>query len=197
VLEVLVSSERGAGKYSVYRRIQGRLTRTETREIPFDAGYIGGVRVATGDIDGDGKDEILIGSGAGADASVRVYDGLGVLLSTLILPSSFGRGGVMLKAGDFDGDGLDDIFVASGRRGESQIAVFSGQMSLPTAAQPDYLIDKVFTDQSLIAPMDLALMDTDGDELVELITWQMSDGRNQGTKKFKYQQAADKFFEEL
>jgi hypothetical protein len=70
-------------------------------------------------------------------------------------------------------------------------------MSLPTAAQPDYLIDKVFTDQSLIAPMDLALMDTDGDELVELITWQMSDGRNQGTKKFKYQQAADKFFEEL
>jgi len=45
--------------------------------------------------------------------------------------------------------------------------------------------------------MHLALMDTDGDELVELITWQMSDGRNQGTKKFKYQQAADKFFEEL
>ncbi|MFM8173671.1 MAG: FG-GAP-like repeat-containing protein [Pirellulaceae bacterium] len=197
VLEVLLSSDRGAGKYSVYRRINGRMTRTETREIPFDSGYMGGVRVATGDIDGDGKDEILIGSGTGTDASVRIYDGSGGLRSTLILPSSFGRGGVMLKAGDFDGDGFDDIFVASGRRGESQIAVFSGQTSLTSVAQPNHLIDKIFTDQSLIAPMDLALVDTDGDELVELITWQLSDGRNQGTKKFKYQQAADKFFEEL
>jgi hypothetical protein len=197
ILEIIVSSERGPGKYSIYRRINGRLILSEERIVPFPTGYIGGVRVAAGDINADGKDEILVGSGVGADPSVRAYDQFGNLMSTFVLPSSYGRAGVLIKTGDYDGDGLLDVFVASGRRGGSQVAVFNGRDPMPAVIHPDHQIEDIYTDQSLIAPIDIALADSDGDELDELFTWQLSDGRNQGLKQFKYDHAVDKFFEEF
>jgi hypothetical protein len=197
VLEVIVSSERGPGKYSIYRRVNGQLVLSAEQAVPFDDGYIGGVRVAAGDLNGDGKDEILVGSGVGADASVRAYSASGQLVSTFVLPSSFARAGVLLKTGDYNGDGLLDLFVASGRRGSSQVAVFDGRSPNGTNRTPDRLIDNIFTDPSLIAPIDIALGDSDGDELDELFVWQLSDGRNQGVKEFKYDKAVDQFFEEF
>ena len=197
VLEVIVSSERGPGKYSIYRRVNGQLVLSAKQAVPFDDGYIGGVRVAAGDLNGDGKDEILVGSGVGADASVRAYSASGQLVSTFVLPSSFARAGVLLKTGDYNGDGLQDLFVATGRRGSSQVAVFDGRSPIGTTRTPDHLIDNIFTDSSLIAPIDIALGDSDGDELDELFVWQLSDGRNQGVKEFKYDKAVDQFFEEF
>jgi hypothetical protein len=197
VLEVIVSSERGPGKYSIYRRVNGQLALSAEQAVPFDDGYIGGVRVAAGDLNGDGKDEILVGSGVGAEASVRAYDASGQLVSAFVLPSSFARAGVLLKTGDYNGDGLLDLFVASGRRGSSQVAVFDGRSPIGSPRTADHLIDNIFTDPSLIAPMDIALGDSDGDELDELFIWQLSDGRNQGVKQFKYDKAVDRFFEEF
>ena len=103
----------------------------------------------------------------------------------------------MLKTGDYNGDGLLDLFVASGRRGSSQVAVFDGRSPIGSPRTADHLIDNIFTDPSLIAPMDISLGDSDGDELDELFVWQLSDGRNQGIKEFKYDKAVDRFFEEF
>jgi hypothetical protein len=197
VLEVIVSSERGPGRYTIYRRINGRLTLSEERLVPFTEGYIGGLRMAEGDLNGDGKGEILVGSGVGVDASVRAYDALGQLVSTFILPSSFDRSGVLLRTGDYNGDGLLDLFVASGRRGGSQVAIFDGRSPIGLNRTPDYLIEKIFSDPSLIAPIDISVGDSDGDERDELFTWQLSDGRNQEVKEFKYDESVDKFFERL
>jgi hypothetical protein len=197
VLEIIISSERGPGEYSIYRRLNGLLVLSAERTVPFQDGYIGGVRLGSGDLNGDGIDEIIVGSGVGADPSVRAYNQFGHLVSNFVLPSSFGRAGVLLKTGDFNGDGLQDLFVASGRRGDSQIAIFNGRSNLNPPINPDYLIDNIFTDPSLIAPIDIALADSDGDERDELFTWQLSDGRNQGVKEFQYDEDVDKFFEQF
>jgi prepilin-type processing-associated H-X9-DG protein len=43
----------------------------------FEGGFRGGVSVATGDVNGDGHDDIILGAGGGAMGHVRVFDGGG------------------------------------------------------------------------------------------------------------------------
>ena len=41
----------------------------------FDAAYKGGVRVATVDVNGDGKDDIIVGTGKSKVPTVQIYNG--------------------------------------------------------------------------------------------------------------------------
>jgi hypothetical protein len=43
--------------------------------FPYAAGFSGGVRVASGDLDGDGRAELITSPGIGALPEVRVFDG--------------------------------------------------------------------------------------------------------------------------
>ncbi len=80
-----------------------------------------GVNVATGDIDGDGFDEIVTGAGPGEVFGPHVrgwnVDGSGpVNAMTGVNYFAYGtpRWGVNVSAGDIDGDGLDEIVTGAG-----------------------------------------------------------------------------------
>lgn len=91
----------------------------------YDPAFRGGVTVAAGDIDGDGNDEIIAGAGTGGGPHVRMFEGDGTLL-----PNSFfafhpdSRTGVDVGAGDFDGDGRDDVAVAQLANGEAWTKIY-------------------------------------------------------------------------
>jgi len=100
----------------------------------FESKFRGGVRVAVGDVDGDGVHEVLVAPGAGRVGEIRVYEIDGTELVTY-RTRPFGaayRQGVEIAAGDVDGDGVDDI-VAAASRGPGNVAVFR---SRPAAADP-------------------------------------------------------------
>jgi Ca2+-binding RTX toxin-like protein len=196
-VEIITSSDRGAGEYSIWRWENGSVTKIADRSVAFSPGYLGGVRVTTGDLNGDGKSEIIVGSGTGTDASVRAYDANGVQLSSFVVAPSFGRGGVYVATGDYNGDGVSDLFVSSGRRGNSQIQVFNGVASLGNSIASSILISNVYTGQDAIAPINIALKDSDGDEEKELHSSQLSDGRSDQLKKWEFSKAADAFFSTL
>ncbi len=95
-------------------------TRTVTNVGSFDAypsGFTGGVRVAVGDVNGDGGPDLITASGPGA-AHVKVFAGGGLQGSLSFFPYGANyAGGVFVATGDVNGDGFADI--VTGRPGAS------------------------------------------------------------------------------
>jgi len=69
------------------------------------------VGIAVGDVDGDGRAEVIAGSGRGAVPRVRVFDGRGNLESSFNLGDKPLSGGLEVSASDVDNDGRAEILV--------------------------------------------------------------------------------------
>lgn len=98
--------------------------------MPYAAGYKGGVRVAVGDVNGDGAADMIVAPGTGAGPHVKVFDGVTGALSREFFPFDSGfLGGVYVAAGDVNGDGTADIIVAVGPAAgtSGHVKVFSGR----------------------------------------------------------------------
>src|SRR5690606_13400811 len=96
--------------------------------LAYGASFTGGVRVATGDVNGDGKADIITGAGPGAGPHVKVFSGLGggpVISDFFPYTPSF-TGGVYVAAGDVNGDGRADITTGAGPSAGPHVKVFSG-----------------------------------------------------------------------
>lgn len=78
------------------------------------SGIVGGVRVATADVDGDGRAEIVAAPGEGGGSEVRVFDGRSYVQVDRLLPFGTWSTGVHVAGGDTDGDGKDEVAVGNG-----------------------------------------------------------------------------------
>jgi len=85
--------------------------------------FTGGVNVASGDVDGDGRDEIITGAGPGGGPHVRIFDLYGQPKSGFFAYAKTFTGGVNVASGDVDGDGRDEI-ITSGATSNTQIKIF-------------------------------------------------------------------------
>ncbi|NQU99200.1 MAG: VCBS repeat-containing protein, partial [Parcubacteria group bacterium] len=90
-----------------------------------------GVDVATGDVDGDGKDEIAVSQFANGEAWVKVYrynDTQTVIGSWRAFPAGV-ESGATVAMGDIDRDGLAEVIVGAGTGGGPQVRVFEADGS--------------------------------------------------------------------
>ena len=87
-----------------------RLYEFQTAWLPYPAWMKGGVNVATGDLNGDGSDEIVTGPGEGYKPEIRVYrDNRSDVYLPFTAYTAFGEPGIDVRVVDVDFDGKEDI----------------------------------------------------------------------------------------
>jgi hypothetical protein len=167
--DIITGAGAGAGPH--VKVFDGRTGGAIRSFFAFSAGFTGGVFVAAGDLDGDGRADIIVGADAGAGPHVKVFDGR----TTAELASFFAydagySGGVRVASGDVDGDGRADIITGAGGEGPL-VKAFSGVTLAEIAsfyAYPATFSDGVYVAGKAPPTLILPLADLDGDGLLDV-----------------------------
>lgn len=136
--------------------------------LAYEPGMRAGVRVAAGDVTGDGIPDVVTGPGPGGLPLVRVFDGvsgepLTGALGGFLAGDVDVTGGVFVSAGELDGDGFDDIVTGAGAGSEPRVRVFSGRDGTE-------LLTFLAYDASFLGGVHVGIGDTDLNGLAELVT---------------------------
>jgi hypothetical protein len=163
--------------------------------LAFPSSFIGGAVLALADMgrtsgtafvpSPDGKMEILVGSGAGMRATVRIFDAVPatpVLVRTILPFASKFQGGIAsLAVGRANSDdAIPDVIAGAANGGNAMVEVRDGQTSALLSAFTAY------TDASRQSPVRAVVRDTNNDGVIdEIWTAQGTDGRTRQLKRFR------------
>ncbi|MGL6095342.1 MAG: FG-GAP-like repeat-containing protein, partial [Fimbriiglobus sp.] len=144
VADILVGAGEGGGPRVVV--INGMTRGRVSDTFVFESSFRGGVRVAAGDVNGDGRTDLVAAAGEGGGPRVSVFSGrdpsLGTVLANFFAFEQRLRNGVYVGAGDMDGDGRADVIAGAGPGGAPRVSVFTAQQMLtPILGEPDRLFN--------------------------------------------------------
>ncbi len=121
---VAVGADAGGGPHV---RVYDTSTAVEKFSFfPYEPTFTGGVRVAVGDVNNDGTDDIITMPASGGAARLKIFSGRdgALLVDQLVFDTAF-RGGGFVAVGDYNGDGRKDIIVGAGAGGGPRVAIFT------------------------------------------------------------------------
>ena len=147
------------------------------RDLDFLNSY-GGLNLAAGDVNNDGKNEIILAGGYGNKPEVFILDGKFKVISKFQAQDSKNVSGLNLAVGDVNGDGKKEIVVAASFKGTSRVTVFDGNGQ------------KISEFESYAKPYNygvkLAVGDVNGDGKKEIVTIPERINPNNLSEGYKY-----------
>ncbi len=160
------SAGKGGGPVvNVYDAVSGNQVFTFTA---FETTFTAGVTVATGDVNGDGVDDIVVGAGAGGGPRIAVFDGATQksIADFFAYEDTF-RGGVIVASGDVNGDGVADVVAGTGIGGGPRVRVIDG-LGL-AGNSPASLLDFFAFESSARGGVNVAVGEFNGDGFGDII----------------------------
>ncbi|NQV13525.1 MAG: VCBS repeat-containing protein [Parcubacteria group bacterium] len=139
-----------------------------------------GVDVATGDLDGDDKAEIITIPGAGCPAHVRVFNYLGEPQSDFYAYGLSVRTGFRVTTGDLNGDGRDEIITSPAQNAPAHLRIFNA------TGQPQFTPGFYAYNRGLTTGADIATGDLDGNGRAEIVTVPAATGFPAHVRVFDY-----------
>lgn len=121
--EIITSTNQGGGPQV---RIFDSAGSLEGQFMAYAPAFRGGVNIATGDVDGDGLDEIVTATASGAP-HVRIFNNQGRVEGQFFAYALTYRKGVKVAVGDVNGDGLAEIVCGTGEGAAPHVRIFNGQ----------------------------------------------------------------------
>lgn len=98
--------------------------------LAFPSDFKGGINIASGDINGDGKDEIVAGAGYGGGPQVRAFNLKGeAIFSSYPFDQDF-KGGINVAVGNLDKDARDEIIASQASEGQAWVKVFKADKNV-------------------------------------------------------------------
>ena len=173
IADLAVGTDAGAQPHvKLFLTIDGALVEVASF-YAFGEGFRGGVRLAAGDVNGDGTPDLIVGAGAGAGPSVAVFDGLDLLrgearrlVNDFFAYAADFTGGVFVAAGDVDRDGYADIVTGAGL-GAPHVTVVSGLSLLQES--PTLLASYLAADPGNLGGIRVAARDLNRDGFSDVI----------------------------
>jgi hypothetical protein len=151
----------GPGIVQIFELGSGTLRR---QFAPYGNLYTNGIKLASGDFNGDGIADIVTATGIGAPPHIKIFDGVsGSMIGGFFAYDSRFSGGVSIAVGDVNGDGVSDIVTGAGPGGGPHVKVFSGAGFTEIASFFAYI-------PSATMGVNVAVGDVDGDGFLDVIT---------------------------
>jgi hypothetical protein len=207
--DIIVSQGRGASEVRVFlNQYNGIATSDWLANKPyvdftaFAPNFIGGTTLGAGDMNNDGKAEILVGSGSGMASTINVYNPVLLPKSPVVptsMPAVFARyagffpagylGGVAsIQVGKVNADGTPDVIVSQGNGGTALVVYIDGTTGRNNVdLRLLYAFSAYGTGTRNFAATTVVARDIDGDGYLDYIfTSQGSDGASRGlVRQFK------------
>ncbi|MCD6471438.1 S8 family serine peptidase [bacterium] len=120
--EIITGAGKGGGPHV---RIFGPHGGLESQFFAFLKKFRGGINIAVGDVNGNGKDEIIVGIASNASPYVRIFDYFGFLKMQFLAFNRHFYHGVKLSISDLNNDGKAEIIVGAGKGGGPQVRIFN------------------------------------------------------------------------
>ncbi len=162
----------GAGTAATVRVFDGKTGGELVARTAVLDGFAGGVFLAAGDIDRDGRDELAVSADAGGGTRISVYrvadGGLTLAADFLAFGDANFRGGSRVAMADVNRDGAAEVVVGAGLGGGPRVAVYDGATLAAGGAQrlvPDFFA----LDPNLRSGVYVAAADVDGDGYADVI----------------------------
>jgi hypothetical protein len=160
----LIALSAGPGGTPMVRLFQEHKGLDSTDFMAYDASFRGGVRVALGDVNGDGVADIVTVPGPGMPPLVRVFDGRDLsLINEFMAYDSKWLNGVFVAVGDLNRNGRCEIITGADAGGSPHVRIFDGRTG-------KFLRDFMAYDRDFAGGVRVATGDVNGDGSMNIIT---------------------------